>query len=435
MTAGDQETRALPRQTPLTRPATRLAWKDTRGEHSIVVDRPMTVGSAAKADVVVDDPTVSRLHAELDPRHDGVWIRDLGSLNGTFVADLLVSAARLPASGSVRVGGAMIAVLPQAEETPVDLWPEDSLGDLVGGSEAMRELYATIVRVAASEAPVLVQGETGSGKELVARAIHECSHRAGKPFVVVDCAALPESLLEAELFGHSRGAFTGAVAARAGSFEAAEGGTVFLDEIGELPLATQPTLLRVLESRSVRRVGETSQRPIHARFLAATHRDLRRMVNDGQFREDLYFRIAVLPVRVPPLRERPEDIPRLIELFAPAMPSAQRAELYGQLKGRRLSGNVRELRNIVERAVLLGRPHADDLRGAADEGGASGEAGQPGERGELPFDVPFHDFQRSAEREYLRRALVRHGGQIANAAEASGLNRTYFYRLLKKHAL
>ncbi|MGO8999713.1 MAG: sigma 54-interacting transcriptional regulator [Polyangiaceae bacterium] len=432
MASADTQTKTLPRDAPFTRRCPRLAWNDSAGAHSIVVDRAMVVGSAANADVVVDDATVSRLHAELEPRQDGVWVRDLGSLNGTFVGDVLVTAARLPASARVRVGATVLTVLPDMEETAVDLWPEDGLGDLIGGSPAMRELYATIVRVGATEAAVLVRGETGSGKELVARAIHDCSHRAGKPFVVVDCAALPEGLLEAELFGHTRGAFTGAIAARAGSFEAAEGGTVFLDEIGELPLATQPKLLRVLESRVVRRVGETSHRPIQARFIAATHRDLRRMVNDGHFREDLYFRIAVLPVRVPPLRERPEDIPRLVARFAPTMPEAAQAELCEQLRGRRLAGNVRELRNIVERAVLRGGAHLDDL---GDASSAEAESAQASLEGELSFESPFHEFQRAAEREYLRRLLVKHGGQVADAAEASGVNRTYFYRLLKKHAL
>jgi len=434
MAPPDSQTQTLPRDAPFTRQCPRLAWQDGAGSHSVVVERPMIVGSAASADIVVGDPAVSRLHAELDPRPDGLWVRDLGSLNGTFVGDLLVTAARLPAAARVRVGSTVLTVLPQLEETPVDLWPEAGLGDLLGGSAAMRELYATIVRVGASEASVLVRGETGSGKELVARAIHDCSHRANKPFVVVDCAALPESLLDAELFGHARGAFTGAVAARAGSFEAAEGGTLFLDEIGELPLATQPKLLRVLESRAIRRIGETSQRPIQARFIAATHRDLRRMVNDGQFREDLYFRLAVLPVQVPALRERPDDLPRLVEHFAPTMPEAARAALCAQLRGRRLAGNVRELRNIVERATLHGRAHVDDLGDAASAEFETSPAPVAAE-GELPFEGPFHDFQRTAEREYLRRILVRHGGQVADAAEASALNRTYFYRLLKKHAL
>jgi len=194
----------------------------------------------------------------------------------------------------------------------------------------------------------------------------------------------------------------------------------------------QPKLLRVLESRTVRRVGETSPRQVNARFLAATHRDLRRMVNDGEFREDLYFRIAVLPVRVPPLRERPEDLAQLVERFAPAMPAAARQELCERLRGRRLSGNVRELRNIVERAFLLGSTHVEDWSEASSTPGA--EPASPGE-GELSFDAPFHDFQRSTEREYLRRILVKHGGHVGEAAQASGVNRTYFYRLLKKHAL
>jgi two-component system response regulator GlrR len=427
----DSETKTLRRDAPLMRACPRVVWQDGAGAHSVVVDRPMVVGSAAKADVLVDDSTVSRLHAELDPRHDGLWVRDLGSRNGTFVADILVTSARIPPAARVRVGETVLSVLADPAQAPVDLWPEDGLGDLVGGSASMRELYAAIVRVGASEASVLVQGETGSGKELVARAIHDCSHRAGKPFVVVDCAAIPENLLEAELFGHTRGAFTGAAAARVGSFESAEGGTVFLDEIGELPLAMQPKLLRVLESRTVRRVGETSPRQVNARFLAATHRDLRRMVNDGEFREDLYFRIAVLPVRVPPLRERPDDLPQLVERFAPTMPASARQELCARLEGRRLSGNVRELRNIVERAVLLGSTHVEEWGEAT---ASHVDPSSPAD-GELAFDASFHDFQRTTEREYLRRVLVKHGGHVGEAAQASGLNRTYFYRLLKKHAL
>ena len=291
------ETKQIHRDPPQTRPCARLSWQDADGPHVALVDRPMVVGTAVKADIVINDPTVSRLHLELDPRGDGLWVRDLGSRNGTFIGEILVTAARVPTLSTLRIGSTAITLQPEPQETPVDLWPEDSLGELVGGSAAMRELYAMIVRVGASDAPVLVHGETGTGKELVARAIHGCSHRAGKPLVVVDCAALPESLLETELFGHAKGAFTGAASAHEGSFEAADGGTVFLDEIGELPLAMQPKLLRVLESRTVRRVGETTQRQVNVRFVTATHRDLRAMVNGGDFREDLYFRLAVVPVR------------------------------------------------------------------------------------------------------------------------------------------
>jgi transcriptional regulator with GAF, ATPase, and Fis domain len=433
MPLSDSETKTLRRDPPALRARPRLAWQDAAGPHTAVIDRPLVLGSAAKADVVVDDSTVSRLHAELDPRPDGLWVRDLGSTNGTFVDGLLVTAARLPAAARIRVGETTLALLPEMEATPVDLWPDDGLGDLVGGSAPMRELYASIVRVAASEAAVLVQGETGTGKELVARAIHDCSHRAGEPFVVVDCAALPAGLLETELFGHARGAFTGAAAAHAGSFEAAAGGTVFLDEIGELPLAMQPKLLRVLESRTVRRVGETASRPVRARFLAATHRDLRRMVNDGELREDLYFRLAVLPLRVPPLRERPEDLERLVRHFAPALPDAAVRALCDQVRGRHLSGNVRELRNLVERTLLLGRVPAADAEDDAPARPAPAAIASTADA--LPFDAPFHDFQRTAEEQYLRRILVKHGGRVADAAQASGLNRTYFYRLLRKHSL
>jgi two-component system, NtrC family, response regulator GlrR len=428
----DSETKTLRLDPPLTRSCPRILWQDASGTHVVVVDRPMVVGAASKADVVLIDPTVSRLHAELDPRSDGLWVRDLGSRNGTFVEEILVTEARVPDGARVRFGATSVALQREREEAPVDLWPEDKLGGLVGRSTPMRELYATIVRVGASDAPVLVHGETGTGKELVARAIHDCSHRASGPFVVVDCAALPEALLESELFGHAKGAFTGATGAHLGSFEAAEGGTVFLDEIGELPLAMQPKLLRALESRSVRRVGEPTHRPIDVRFITATHRDLRGMVNGGNFREDLYFRLAVLPVRVPPLRERIDDLPLLIESFAPTMLAAERAELCRSLSERRLAGNVRELRNLVERASWLGRGSAiDPPEEAAREPSDGGRDGC----NDLPFETSFHRFQRDAERAYLRRLLVRHGGQVADAAHAAGLNRTYFYRLLRKHGL
>jgi transcriptional regulator with GAF, ATPase, and Fis domain len=296
----------------------------------------------------------------------------------------------------------------------------------------MRELYAGLARVAESDAPVLLLGETGTGKELAARAIHAASKRAAQPFVVVDCAALAGSLIEGELFGHARGAFTGAVGARAGSFEAASGGTIFLDEIGELPLAMQPKLLRVLESRTVKRLGESEHRPVDVRLVAATHRDLPRMVNSGAFREDLFFRVAVLPLALPPLRVRPGDVPILYRHFLagrqPREPVSERA-----LMEMPWLGNVRELRNFVERACAIGA------------GGALGEP--PPARTEadaptatpVPFEQPFKEFREQwidrGEREYVRRLLDRHGRNVPAAAEAAGLDRTYVYRLIRKHDL
>ena len=202
---------------------------------------------------------------------------------------------------------------------------------------------------------------------------------------------------------------------------------MFLDEIGELPVPMQPKLLRVLESRTVRRIGESAHRSVDVRFVCATHRNLRAMVNGGEFREDLYFRVAVVPLRVPALRERIEDLPALVEHFAPTMPESERASLCRELGGRRLAGNVREVRNLVERASLLGREAALGLE-ESSSGGAD-------VRGEVPYEAPFHQFQRQAEREYLRRLLLRHGGGATAAAQAAGINRTYLYRLLRKHSL
>jgi len=214
-------------------------------------------------------------------------VRDLGSTNGTWVDGVLVQSARIPPEGAMRLGATTLSLSLSANPSTIPLWPHDQFGPLVARSDSMRELFLLLSKYAQTSSAVLIQGETGTGKELVARAIHEASPRAEQPFVVVDCAALPETLLESELFGNARGAFTGAVAARAGAFETASGGTVFLDEIGELPITMQPKLLRVLESQTVRRLGESEHRRIDVRFIAATNRDLQSMVATGGFREDL----------------------------------------------------------------------------------------------------------------------------------------------------
>jgi two-component system response regulator GlrR len=284
-----------------------------------------------------------------------------------------------------------------------------------------------MARVAQTDAPVLILGETGTGKELAARAIHDASSRASGPFVIVDCAALADNLIEGELFGHTRGAFTGAVVARAGSFEAASGGTIFLDEIGELPLAVQPKLLRALESKLVKRLGENEHRKVDVRLVAATHRDLRQMVNAGAFREDLYFRIAVLPLTIPPLRARPGDIGTLFRHFLNGRRPVQQIS-EGELAQMPWLGNVRELRNFVERAAIGATAAAHPY----DPAGGEGLSG-------VGFEQPFKEFRErwieQGEREYLRRLLERHDRNVAGAAEQAGLDRTYVYRLLRKHGL
>jgi DNA-binding NtrC family response regulator len=321
----------------------------------------------------------------------------------------------------------------------------------------MRELFAMLARVAPMNASVLIQGETGTGKELVARAIHDASPRASGPFVVVDCAALPENLLDAELFGHSKGAFTGAVGAREGAIESAHGGTVFLDEIGELPMSMQPKLLRVLESRTVRRVGESTYRNVDVRFISATHRDLLTMVSAGEFREDLYFRFSVIPIRVPPLRDRKEDIEGLVNHFlAGAGGGTVSPELMRELAGRPWRGNVRELRNFVERARALGTTEAlamssaDGTPRSDPRQPVAGPAVAPADPAAAPaaglglgdpamFEQVYKAFRESwidaGEREYMRRLLLRHARNVSNAAREAEVDRTYIYRLIRKHDL
>ena len=430
--------RALMRHNP------RLTWTEQGQPRSFEVERRLVLGAAEGVDLRLDDPSISGLHAELDPQEGGLLVRDLGSRNGTFVNGVRVLSAVVPSNGEVRVGGTAIAVSYAATPTAVELWPDASFGPLIGPSPVMRALFARLARIAASESTVLIEGESGTGKELVARALHERSARAGGPLVIVDCGALPENLLEAELFGHTRGAFTGAAEARAGALEAADGGTVFLDEIGELPLAMQPKLLRAIEARAVRRLGETAYRSIDVRFLSATNRDLKVMVNADAFRADLYFRLAVLPVRVPPLRERREDIPVLARHLLPA--TAQRLltpELLRELVSRPWLGNVRELRNALERLTVLG-PDA-----LASDWGPAAPAPPPGPTsaagpgiGALTaelLDLPYKDFRarvsEEAERAYVAHLLETTGRNVTRAAERAGLTRSYLHRVIKRYEL
>jgi two-component system response regulator GlrR len=445
---------------PLFRSGARLEWKEAGVLRTALVEERMVLGSSADVGVVLHDAAVSRLHLELDPRADGLWVRDLGSRNGTYLDGVHVIHACAPPGALLRVGNTQIRIELRAAEKPVELWPQGSFGRLIGRSAPMRELFATLSRLAPLNTAVLVQGETGTGKELVAQAIHDASPRASKPFIVVDCAALPENLLEAELFGHTRGAFTGAVGARVGAIEAAEGGTVFLDEIGELPIAMQPKLLRALESHSVRRIGDTSHRTIDVRFISATHRDLLTMVSAGEFREDLYFRLAVLPVRVPPLRERGEDIESLVEHFWREGGGRGRvdANIMRDLLARAWRGNVRELRNFVERVRALGAAQALALssataRGVDDgalaakvlAGAVSGPTAAPSSSSSLPvektdmLEQSFKTFREAwieeGERRYVRHLLEKNGRNVASAAREAEVDRTYLYRLIRKHDL
>ncbi len=397
------------------------------------------IGSGAGCDLVVDDPTVSRLHATLIVDAAGIRVLDAGSRNGTTVDGLRVREAWARPDSVIAMGNTTVRLRLLDDVVELPLSHRDRFGGLIGQSVAMRRIFSILERIAPTDSTVLVEGETGTGKELVAEAIHEESARAAGPFVVFDCSAVSATLIESELFGHVRGAFTGAVADRTGAFESADGGTLFIDELGELPMDLQPKLLRAIERLEVRRVGSNTPRKVDVRIVAATNRALLTEVDEGRFREDLYYRLAVVRVSLPPLRERAEDIPLLVERFArdlagggggaPAI--AERTVRHFMAQS--WPGNVRELRNAVARALSLGAP----------AGPSTGEvvppAAVPAPAAEADLSVPLkiarERLEEAFERAYLSAALAKTGGNVTRAAELAGVNRKFIQRAIKRYGL
>jgi len=401
---------------------------------------------------VLTDDTVSRRHAEISRTADGIVLRDLGSTNGTFVDQVRVKAVFLGERMVFRVGKSDIEF--QLHDEVVEIVPmqDTRFEGLVGASLQMREMFAVVERVARTELTVLVTGETGTGKELVSRAIHNRSSRRDGPFVVFDCGAVARNLIESELFGHERGAFTGAVAARAGVFEQAHGGTIFLDELGELPLDLQPALLRVLEQREVKRIGDRKVRNVDVRVVAATNRDLAERVQAGQFREDLYYRLAVVEVPLPPLRERGEDLEILIEhlLTSASFDHSVKGctpdvlQLFGQY---RWPGNVRELRNTLLRAIPFCEGDLVDLHALpdalrADVATPRAPEPAPTEAVEVPLPNTSMTLKEAKEqlidafeRRYLEDLLQRCEGNVSRAARDAGVDRKTIARMLKRHGI
>jgi DNA-binding NtrC family response regulator len=412
-----------------------------------------TIGTASDNHLVLSDPTVSRHHLSVArDATGGISIADLDSTNGTFVGGVRVRSAVVPSTTVLALGDTRLRVVAAGGEpvaqrvvTPAS---RDRLVDLCGGSPSMLELYASIERLARGRAAVLVTGESGTGKELAAQALHALGPRAGGPFVTVDCGALPASLSTSELFGHERGSFTGAERQHLGAFERAQGGTLLLDEIGELPPELQATLLGVLERRRFRRVGGRDEIAMDVRVLAATHRDLRAAADAGTFRLDLYYRLAVVKVRMPPLRERREDIPRLVEHFLRQLGHAGPADdvvspqLMAELIAHSWPGNVRELRNIVEALLLGERPALERSRSCAAGSSPAIRIGPEEverEVTEAVLDLPYRDARGAVtgafEQRYLQRLLERTNGNVSQAARLARMDRSYLLELLARHGL
>jgi two-component system, NtrC family, nitrogen regulation response regulator NtrX len=319
-------------------------------------------------------------------------------------------------------------------------------GEIIGESEPMQDMLAQIAKVGRSKARVLITGESGAGKELVARAVHEASDRRDAPFVKVNCAAIPRELIESELFGHERGAFTGATSQKKGLFEIADAGTIFLDEIGDMALGAQAKVLRVLQSGEIMRVGGSKLSVVDVRVLAATHKNLQELVTEGEFREDLFFRLNVVPIRVPPLRERLADFPLLVRHFIDEACrdnglSLKRlsSDALDAMKAHAWPGNVRELRNVVERMVILSDGDLElpdvppEIRGEAEsfEPVAGGDFGLDLQGGALPDGISLREFREAVERAFIRRRLEDHGWNVSRTAESLGVERTHLHKKMK----
>jgi transcriptional regulator with GAF, ATPase, and Fis domain len=403
--------------------------------------RPVVVGAHRECDVILEDAKVSRRHAELSATAEGVRVKDLGSTNGSFWQGARITEVVVPSGAQLRFGStdasvraADIPTLPPSSRT--------SFGGLVGASRAMRELFAVLELVSASDATVLLEGESGTGKEVAARAIHDHSPRASGPFIVVDCSALSEQLLESHLFGHVRGAFTGAATDRKGAFVEASGGSIFLDEIGELPLSAQTKLLRVLEAQTVQPVGADRPVQVDTRVVAATHRDLMSMVENKAFRFDLFYRLAVVHAHLPPLRERLEDLQLLVRHFYQGRgidPGDVIGDNLDRLMQHAWPGNVRELRNVLERAWALSGPAGSrfvDLRLWMHAAAAATPVPQgPQIDTSLPFKDAKERWNDVFEQRYLSEVFEQCGRNITHAAEHSGINRRHFRTLLRKHGI
>ena len=427
-----------------------------QGKSFTVAKEFVTVGRSPICDVTLSDGSVSSRHFEIRLADNGYLLVDPGSTNGTFYGEIRIKEIYLKPGTSFRAGNTIFRFEPTRDVVTIDLHADDRFDDCIGASVPMREIFANLERVAPSDLTVCIQGETGTGKELVAKAVHNHSRRRTQPFVVLDCSAIPRELVESTIFGHEKGSFTGAISQHKGVFEQADGGTIFLDEIGELEINLQPKLLRVLENRELKRVGGDRTISVDCRVVTATNRDLRDMVTEGAFREDLYFRLSVMQIQLPPLRARKGDIALLVDHFLAR--NNKRREERGQsplevsdeamkaLRDRQWAGNIRELKNVVERATSLGEgpvltkrdfmlgnePFAVPGYHGGGHGGGDGDLNY-----QVDVNLEFKDAKQALldefEAIYLKKLVELYSGNISQSAKAAGLTRYHLRELLKKH--
>ena len=419
-----------------------------QGREFLVNHDTFTIGSGPYNNLVIDDSTVSKRHCEIVVEESGYQIRDLQSTNGTLVQGVRVSSAHLAPGSEIQLGKSRIVFCPLQDSSDIPLSTNEAFGKMIGRSIPMRRIFYLAETYSPSDATIMITGETGTGKEVLAEEIHNFSARKQKPFIVIDCAAISKELIESELFGHVKGSFTGANADRQGAFELADGGTVFLDEIGDLSPDLQPKLLRVLEKREIRRVGCNKVRKIDVRIICATNRNLSLEVNEGRFREDLFYRLSVVHLELPPLRRRREDIPLLVKRFITQL---QGEEAIGQiadfdrtmdvLKRHEWPGNVRELRNLIELAFYSEKRPVNlsaFLSIGSLRNGRGNNEPQP-EPAAFSTDKPFKDAKNDLieefEKVYLHDLLARNRQNISKSAREAGIERAYLQRLIRKYGM
>ncbi|MRG96864.1 sigma 54-interacting transcriptional regulator [Polyangium spumosum] len=405
------------------------------------------VGQSPSCDLRIDDRLVSRRHAAFEIRRGKLRVTDLDSTNGTSVQGVAVLDALLVGGEVVTMGETQIRVDRLADQAPAAIPSAVRFGSMVGASPEMRALYPLCERLSGALVPVLIEGETGTGKEVLAESLHEMGPRKHGPFVVFDCTAVPPNLVESALFGHERGAFTGATESRKGVFEEAHGGTLLLDEIGDLELPLQAKLLRALERSEVQRVGSNRWIRVDARILAATRRDLDHEIQEGRFRDDLFYRLAVARIELPPLRRRSGDVLVLAQHFWRKLASKDTPfppEFAARITDYAWPGNVRELYNAVARRVALGElaPIATARPGAPKPAGVPRPSAKAASAAdwieeilalELPLPRARERVVEVFERRYVERVLAAHGGNVGAAAAASGIARRYFQLIKARH--